>query len=93
MNETTQPQTGLAGSNGTETGNENATSEAIGMIAIAGGAALVVFGAGLILSHPGVRRLAIAGLSRAMPDLETPLKAGIAGLIPDVERYMKIRAM
>ena len=48
-----------------------------------GGAALVVFGAGLILSTPMVRRL-LGG-------------AGIGNLvqaaIPDIERYMKLRAM
>jgi hypothetical protein len=48
-----------------------------------GGAAMVIFGAGLILSTPMVRR-ALGG-------------AGIGNLlqaaIPDVERYMKLRAM
>jgi len=48
-----------------------------------GGAALVVFGAGLILSTPTVRRM-LGGV-------------GIGGLIsaaaPDFERYMKLRDM
>lgn len=48
-----------------------------------GGAALVIFGAGLILSTPMVKR-ALGGV-------------GIGGLIgaavPDLERYMKLRAM
>jgi hypothetical protein len=48
-----------------------------------GGAALVIFGAGLILSTPIVKR-ALGG-------------AGIGNLIgaavPDLERYMKLRAM
>ena len=48
-----------------------------------GGAALVVFGAGLILSTPMVRRL-LGG-------------AGIGNLlqaaVPDIERYMKLRSM
>lgn len=48
-----------------------------------GGAALVLFGAGLILSTPMVKR-ALGG-------------AGIGNLIgaavPDLERYMKLRAM
>jgi hypothetical protein len=48
-----------------------------------GGAALVIFGAGLILSTPMVKR-ALGG-------------AGIGNLIgaavPDLERYMKLRAM
>jgi hypothetical protein len=48
-----------------------------------GGVALVVFGAGLILSNPIVRRymgqLGIADLA--------------GNVMPDIERYMKIRSM
>jgi hypothetical protein len=48
-----------------------------------GGVALVVFGAGLILSNPFIRRylsqLGVGGLAQAA--------------IPDVERYLKLRAM
>ena len=48
-----------------------------------GGAALVVFGAGLILSTPMIRRYLGGG--------------GIGGLIqagiPDFQRYLKLRAM
>ena len=48
-----------------------------------GGIALVVFGAGLILSNPTVRRymgeIGIGGLPQ--------------NIVPDVERYFKLRAM
>lgn len=48
-----------------------------------GGVALVVFGAGLILSNPFIRRymsqLGISNLARAA--------------MPDIERYLKLRAM
>ena len=48
-----------------------------------GGVALVVFGAGLILSNPVIRgymsRLGIGNLAHAV--------------MPDVERYLKLRAM
>jgi hypothetical protein len=47
-----------------------------------GGVALVVIGAGIILSNPGVRRY-----------VESPLKNVLGNLIPDVERYFKLRAM
>jgi hypothetical protein len=48
-----------------------------------GGVALVVFGAGLILSNPTARRmLGQVGLG----DLT-------AAALPDVERYMKLRSM
>lgn len=48
-----------------------------------GGVALVVFGAGLILSNPFIRRyMSQAGVG----NLAT-------AVIPDVERYFKLRAM
>jgi len=48
-----------------------------------GGAAMVVFGAGLILSTPMVRR---ALGSANIGDL-------IGAAVPDLQRYMKLRAM
>jgi hypothetical protein len=48
-----------------------------------GGLALVVFGAGLILSNPTIRKymgeIGIGGLAQ--------------NIVPDVERYFKLRAM
>jgi hypothetical protein len=48
-----------------------------------GGVALIVFGAGLILSNPFVRRymsqIGVGNLAHAA--------------IPDIERYLKLRAM
>jgi hypothetical protein len=48
-----------------------------------GGIALVVFGAGLILSNPTIRKymgeIGIGGLAQ--------------NIVPDVERYFKLRAM
>jgi len=48
-----------------------------------GGVALIVFGAGLVLSNPFVRRymaqLGVGNLAQAV--------------MPDVERYFKLRAM
>jgi hypothetical protein len=48
-----------------------------------GGVALIVFGAGLILSNPFVRRY--------MSQIGIGNLAGAA--IPDIERYLKLRAM
>jgi hypothetical protein len=47
------------------------------------GVALVVIGAGIVLSSPAVRRYVE----------QSPLKNIIGNLIPDVERYFKLRAM
>jgi hypothetical protein len=48
-----------------------------------GGVALVVVGAGMILSHPTVRRYVE----------KSPIGNVIGNIIPDVERYFKLRAM
>jgi len=48
-----------------------------------GGAAMVLFGAGLILSTPMVRR-ALGGVG---------IGNLIGAAIPDLERYMKLKAM
>jgi hypothetical protein len=48
-----------------------------------GGVALVVIGAGILLSNPAVRRYVE----------QSPLKNILGNLIPDVERYFKLRAM
>ncbi len=47
-----------------------------------GGAALMLLGAGLILSHPQVRRY--------LGDVD--LNGLVEGALPDFERYMKLRS-
>ncbi len=64
-----------------ENGSENATDkETLYMLS---GVALVIFGAGLIVSNPMVRKylgqLGVGGLLQAA--------------VPDVEKYMKLRSM
>lgn len=48
-----------------------------------GGVALVVIGAGVVLSNPAVRKYVE----------QSPLKNILGNLIPDVERYFRLRAM
>ena len=59
------------------------SSESKDLLLAIGGVALVVFGAGLIMTHPFVRKY--LGQS------------GIGGLVtaalPDLERYMKLKSM
>jgi hypothetical protein len=61
--------------NGTDNGKET--------LYMLGGVALMVFGAGLVLSNPAIRRymsgLGVGNLAQAV--------------MPDVERYFKLRAM
>jgi hypothetical protein len=61
--------------NGTDNGKDT--------LYMLGGVALIVFGAGLVLSNPSIRRymsgLGVGNLAQAV--------------MPDVERYFKLRAM
>jgi hypothetical protein len=63
--------------------NDNGFENGKDTLYMLGGVALVVFGAGLILSNPFVRRymsqLGVGNLAQAA--------------IPDVERYFKLRSM
>jgi hypothetical protein len=63
------------------TANENGSDK--DTLYMLGGVALMVFGAGLILSNPSVRRymsqLGVGNLAHAA--------------MPDIERYLKLRAM
>lgn len=63
--------------------SHNGDQEARDTLFLLGGAALVVFGAGLILSTPMVRRYLGAG------NLGSLMQAAV----PDLERYMRIRSM
>jgi hypothetical protein len=63
--------------------NANGTENGKDTLYMLGGVALMVFGAGLILSNPTIRRymssLGVGNFATAV--------------IPDVERYFKLRAM
>jgi len=63
------------------------------VLCVAGGMALLVMGAGLVMTHPLVRKTVMDGVSRFSPDLAGSLKNGVAGILPDVERYLKVRSM
>lgn len=75
--------------NGSNGSNDNT-------VYLVAGVALLVAGAGLIMAHPGVRQQAREALGRVLPpDLLEPgnLAGGLATIVPDFERYMKMRAM
>jgi hypothetical protein len=60
---------------------------------LAGGAALLVLGAGLVMAHPAVRRSVLASLTPLLPNLQEPTTLGVGAALPDVERYLRLRAM
>lgn len=62
---------------------ENGRSEHLDTLFMLGGVALIVFGTGMILSNPMVRRyMAQMGLGDV-----------IHNVVPDVERYFRLRSM
>jgi hypothetical protein len=59
-----------------------------------GGLALMVLGAGLIASHPAIRKSLKTGLDSVLPDLQNRIGMGtVSALVPDIQRYMKLRSM
>jgi len=67
---------------------ENTNSDVRDAVLLAGGIALVAFGAGLILAHPAVRRTLLGSVAPL-----GSLGSGFGGVLPDVERYLKLKAM
>jgi hypothetical protein len=63
--------------------NEGGHSTERDTLFMLGGVALVVVGAGMILSNPAVRRYVE----------KSPIGSVIGNIIPDVERYFKLRSM
>ena len=70
-----------------------ANASAAETVCVAGGLALMVLGAGLIAAHPSVRRLLETGITQLAPTIENPLSVNLGGVIPDVERYLRIKTM
>jgi hypothetical protein len=63
------------------------------MLYLVGGLALLIAGAGLVMAHPVIRRQVRNGLDRMMPGIPENLTAGLSTIVPDFERYMKLRSM
>jgi len=63
------------------------------MLYLVGGLAFLIAGAGLIMAHPEVRRQVRNGLDRVLPGLQDNLSLGLSTVVPDFQRYMKIRSM
>jgi hypothetical protein len=64
------------------------------MLYLVGGLALLVAGAGLIMAHPMVRQQLRDGLGRVLPGgIPANLSGGLSTVVPDFQRYMKLRSM
>ena len=63
------------------------------MLYLVGGFALLVAGAGLLMAHPQVRKQVRAGMDRVLPGIQDNFNLGLTTVVPDFQRYMKIRSM
>jgi hypothetical protein len=71
----------------------NGSDESKDMLYLVGGVALLIAGAGLIMAHPEIRKQVRAGLDRFLPGMGDKLNLGLTTVVPDFQRYMKIRNM
>ena len=73
---------------------ENASSDdSKDMLYLVGGMALLIAGAGLIISHPVIRRQLRGALDKVMPGIPSNLTSGLSTVVPDFQRYLKLRSM
>lgn len=63
------------------------------MLYLVGGLALLVAGAGLIMAHPQVRKQLRARLDQILPGVQDNFNRGLTTVVPDFQRYLKIRSM
>lgn len=63
------------------------------MMYLFGGAALMILGAGLVMTHPSVRKTVSAGLAAVVPGLQGKFGPDLTALGPDIQRYLKLRSM
>lgn len=71
----------------------NSADDSKDILYLVGGLALLIAGAGLIMAHPMVRRQVRAGLDRIVPGIPDSLGNSLATVVPDFQRYLKIRSM
>jgi hypothetical protein len=67
-----------------ENNGSNDSYDAKGTLFLFGGLALLVVGAGFIVSHPAIRKL--LGQAGGVGNL-------VEAAVPDIERYLKLRSM
>jgi hypothetical protein len=67
-------------------------SEVRDTLLLAGGAALVVLGTGVLLAHPTLRRTLLGNLAPLLPG-QFVSDSSRGGVLTDVDRYLKLRAM
>jgi hypothetical protein len=72
--------------------NTSDNSETRDALLLAGGVALMIFGAGMLMASPVIRRTVRGALIPMLPG-QDGANGSLGGLFPDVERYMRLKAM
>jgi len=67
-------------------------SETRDSLLLAGGIALKIFGAGMLFAGPFIRRTVVGALTPMLPG-QNGANGTLGRLVPDVERYLKLKAM
>jgi len=73
--------------------NTNGSSDSKETLYLMGGLALMVLGAGLIMTNKTVRNTVTAGLSTVLPQLQGKIGLDFSEVGTDIQRYMKLREM
>ena len=73
--------------------SNNDVSENRDVLYLVGGVALIVLGAGLVMTHPAIRKTLATGLSAILPEMKGKFGLDLSTIGPDVERYLKLRSM
>ena len=71
----------------------NGSSDNKDTLYLMGGVALMVLGAGLVMTNPTVRKTVTAGLAAVLPQLQGKLGINFSEVGTDIQRYMKLRSM
>ena len=73
--------------------NGNDSSDSKDMIYLMGGLALMVLGAGLIMTNKTVRSTILTGVSAIVPQLRGKYGFDISHVSEDLQRYVKLKSM
>ncbi len=73
--------------------NTNGSADNKDTLYLMGGLALMVLGAGLVMTNKTVRNTVTTGLSAVLPQLQGKLGVDFSEVGTDIERYMKLRSM